>query len=171
MTAVYGNTTYLAARQLALFYLIAPSTGANNVVVTMSGSTAQRLVAVSCSYTGAAQSGQPDAQASVLENDSVTSKTVTMTTVANNCWMFGGIDSGGTLSAGANTTMRIQATGQVDDAVWCYDTNGPQTPSGSKSMTVNISPANTQHGMMAASFAPVATVTSVPTLALMGVGT
>ena len=46
-------------RYFSLWYLIAPATGANNIVVTSSVSDILRSCAVS--YTGAKQSGVPDA--------------------------------------------------------------------------------------------------------------
>lgn len=68
-----------------LRHLIAPATGANNVVV--STGAGQDIYAVASSYSGCKQSGQPDATASAQA--SVTA-TATINVVASNCWVIGG---------------------------------------------------------------------------------
>lgn len=115
----------------SLWVLAACPTGVNDIVVSSSNAVINFDGSAS-SYTGTAQSGQPD-------NHSTGSATAaggitgTLTTVADNCWTVMGIgNSGGTLTAGAGTTMRVNnANGQA-----LADSNGVITPAGSTSLIV-----------------------------------
>lgn len=108
-------TTVTAGKVMSyMYYLIAPATGANNVVVTISGVTDganKQFAALSQSYTGAAQTGQPDSSGTnALTASTVTNFPVTTTVLLPNCWLVGsasedaGDIAGG--AAGANTTYR-----------------------------------------------------------------
>ena len=112
------------------YILTAPSTGANNVVVTMDAST--YIYPVAGSYTGAAQSGQPDANNT--NNQTTTSITTTLTTVADNSWTVLGARAAtnGDTNAGTGSTEREANTGYTQ----LYDSNSDLTPAGSHSMTV-----------------------------------
>lgn len=141
---------------MSLFYLIAPSTGANNIVATGTGS----FVIIGASYTGCAQSGQPDAL-TTNSNVAASSITTNITTIANNCWiitMFDGTASGP--SSGTNYTQR-QVTG--DNALG--DTNAAVS-AGANSTTVNI--AAGANATIVASIAPPSITKNLP---LLGVGT
>lgn len=130
-----------------LFYLIAPSTGTNNVVV--SSSVGINIAADSVSYTGASQSGVPDA--SVINSGStVNTLTTSLTTVANNCWTVLSALNGNslTISAGSGSTLR-----QHQSLLGIFDSNGAKTPAGSTSMTVTSSSPGQFSGLMA-SFSP-----------------
>ncbi|NTW32497.1 MAG: hypothetical protein HGB12_07715 [Bacteroidetes bacterium] len=136
-----------------LFYLINPASGANNVVVTYNSSNYQCVGAVS--YTGAKQSGQPDAWADYSGTTaSDGSYATSLTTIANNSWtVMVGMDERGDIAPGTGTTKRLSAT----NSIFC-DLNGPITPAGSTSMsticTVNpLANVPTVHKM--ASFAPI----------------
>lgn len=159
-TSTNSNTNYLY-----LYYLINPATGANNIVVTPSGSTYLELCAAS--YTGAKQSGQPDNTASAENNASTTSMTATLTPVVSNCWAvtYGGLQRA--LTAGTGVTQRGSS-----GALWgtaLGDSNG--TISGSTSQTWTFSAIATgNQSQVMASFAPsVASTTPASTLLLMGV--
>ena len=132
-----------------LYYLIAPATGANNVVVSLSESLLVHGVAAS--YTGAKQSGVPDASGTSAV-DPATSDELTINTVADNCWVVSTAGrksgSGATMSAGTGVTN----SRQVNAAVAIGD-SGPKTPAGSVSHTWNID-ASTGIGIVMASFAP-----------------
>jgi hypothetical protein len=137
------------SQPMQLWYLIAPATGANNIVVSIN-STASFIYTSAASYTGVNQSSQPDAQNT--NNTTGTSITTTLTTVADNSWSILGArnDATGITSAGTNSTQR--ASGSVG-TVQLYDSNAPKTPAGSFSMTVtNSSSAATTTAM--ASFSP-----------------
>jgi hypothetical protein len=115
-------------RWVYLFYLVGPATGSHTVKITASANTP--LDGQSASYTGVAQSGQPDAVSSSTI-DNATSTTLSLTTIANNSWAFlldkTNVDSP---AAGAGSTQRQSANG-----MGIFDSNGPVTPAGVKSMT------------------------------------
>lgn len=135
-----------------LFYLINPSTGANNVVV--SASTSVGIFGMSSSYTGANQSGQPDASAKQTAANGGT-VTTTLTTIANNCWTV--LGSGGARITSASTGSTQRATDTAGSAI--YDSNGPITPPGSTSMSLTTA-AGDRDGYIMASFSPVASATA-----------
>lgn len=118
-----GEGTYL-------YYLINPSLGANNVVISTSSSTGIRSASVS--YTGALQSGQPDAstkQTTASTNPFATS----LTTVADKSWMVSYAQSNGfVVSASTGTTFRDQSTDQFNGI---GDSGGAITPPASYSMS------------------------------------
>ncbi len=110
------------------WYLIAPDSGANNVIVTASNGSGS-IGGSSASYTGALQSGVPDAsQVGSSDGD----YTGTVTTVAANCWtVLTVINVAVDLSAGTGTTERINNLRYG----FIGDSNGALS-SGSHSMTV-----------------------------------
>lgn len=92
-----------------MYILVNPTTGANNVVVTISGVTDglnKQFNAISSSYTGCAQSGQPDSHGTnVLNGSTVTNFPVSTTVVASNCWLVGtASEDAGDIAAGAAGT-------------------------------------------------------------------
>ncbi len=123
-----------------LYYLVAPATGANNIVVSFSSNITYAWLAAS-SYTGAAQTGQPDASDSATSG-ATTSTTVTdtITSVADNCWaVMGGFNNNATTwTAGANTTIRAQSGGSANRQMIC-DNNAAKTPAGSITLTATCS--------------------------------
>ena len=119
-----------------IFYLIAPATGANNIVITKSDSIGW-IGSIAFSYTGANQSSQPDANI-VPSEYTGTSYSRSLTTVVDNTWIVWAMCafSGSSLTAGSNTHIR-QDTGWGDVfGSAMVDTNADQTPAGSKTMTV-----------------------------------
>jgi hypothetical protein len=142
MTQVPGSSILVVSTRHYLFYLINPAAGANNVVATMSNSTLWKT-AVSASYTGVSQTGFPDASGTGSQASSP-SFTESLTTVADNSWLvwaFGNAQG----TAGSNTTVRNQDALQFGNGF--ADTNGAQTPPGSKSMNVTGS-SSTWGGIM-----------------------
>lgn len=165
-------TAQVATRRYStLWYLINPASGSNNVVI--SSSETNVIEGLAASYTGAKQSGQPDAQNT---NTAVSSSSiaVSVTSVADNCWhmMFVGNTSGGsTSSAGSGTTQRVTgSTFFVGNAM--LDSNGPKTPAGSYTLNNNQTDGTSELAAVAVSFAPAggAPASSVSNLALLGVG-
>lgn len=110
-----------------LYYLIAPATGANNVVIS---SASDFISGNAVSYSGVKQTGFPDASNNNLLA-SGTPNTNTLTTVADNSWhiMFGGAASG-TPTAGTGSTIRGTANGNMA----FFDGNTAKTPAGSDSI-------------------------------------
>ncbi len=132
-----------------LWYLINPATGTHDIVASYASQNECYLVAAS--YTGAKQTGQPDATAGNAGQSS-TAITAVVTTVADNCWvvMSATCNSLG-LAAGASTTMRVSAT--PNDAIGFFDNNAAKTPAGAVTLTAtgNTTSNTTSSG---ASFAP-----------------
>jgi len=130
-----------------LYYLVAPATGANNVVITASSSTS--LGGTSTSYTGASQSGQPDGTQSQLVTETNTDNTVV--TTADNCWAV--LTSiGAQATASTNTTLR--GVGSTFGDAKMFDNNADITPAGSYAMATTSGGAGAIQYLQA-SFAPV----------------
>ncbi len=149
---------------VSLWYLIAPATGANDVVVTRSSST-DALIGVAVSYTGAKQSGVPDSD-NTGGSSSGSSLTISTTTVEDNCWITGIFRNEVAVnSAGSNTTMRNSSS------IAMGDTNADQSPAGSYSIGTTWSGSGRNVGVVA-SFAPApaAVTTVVRNLMTLGVG-
>lgn len=149
MTKIGASVQNTNADWVSLWYLIAPATGANNVVVT--GNSTSGLFGVSSSYTGALQTGQPDASGG---NATATSTTfsASATAVASNCWAILGVVTGNSsVSAGSGTTLR-QNQSQPNSRASILDSNGVVATG---SVTLNAtSPGNTNWGGKIATFAP-----------------
>lgn len=124
-----AESTVAGSEPVAVYYLVAPATGANNVVITLSG--ASFIFASSSSYTGAKQTGQPDGSATGKATS--TSHAISVTTTADNCWGVAAYraEGDGATSAGAGTTLRYNIAGGTQ----LYDSNGPKTPAGSLTLT------------------------------------
>lgn len=138
-----------------LYYLVNPSTGTNNIVVSTSN-TLDSFGMSSASYTGVNQIGQPDSYVtSPVTAD--TQVTTTTTTIADNCWLAGffTVDTVGAWIAGANTTLRDGTINEI-----FVDSNGAKTPVGVYSLVathalgqcsgqmISISPALSNVGNM-----------------------
>ena len=142
-----------------LYYLINPATDENDVIV--SSSSADYLQAGAVSYTGAKQSGQPDASTTALSTD--TSVTTTLTTVADNSWTV--IGSHQATGVGAGTTKRVDISPTITEAV-IADSNGAITPAGSTSLVTTFTSSASQARVMA-SFAPAAEATTTSNFFLL----
>ncbi len=147
---------------VSLYYLLAPTTGTNNVVITYTGNGS--CLSYSESYTGVKQSNQPDNHAAI-ESASTASFTQLLTVNTINSWIIWAIypTSDLTMTAGANTLIR-QAE-YVHFGAGLADTNVMQS-SGSQSMNVTSS-AQVFEGIIA-SFSPAVTI--IPNLPLLRVG-
>lgn len=135
-----NNSTITNNSRVYLRYLLAPATGANNIVSTWS-QTISSLALGGSSYTGAKQSAQPDSSNTGTASTAA-SLTLTTTVVAANCWLtgwfrndtFGGLvwgtgtergtggaktkgDSNATVGTGAQT-LQVNTNGQ-GNANWC----------------------------------------------------
>jgi len=149
MTKIDSNAPQ-ANWDLSLWYLINPASGANNVIITLSGTTTT-LYGDSVSYTGAKQSGVPDS--SNKNTATATSVTQSTTTVANNCWVIGvSVTGASTIAASTGVTSRLDrdsASGSFNMG----DSNGVKSPAGSYSMSFTGG-ASDNIGIIMASFAP-----------------
>lgn len=149
---------------LYLYYLLAPATGANNVVVNVSSSEA--VFCASVSYTGVTnQVSFPDSFNK--GTDGTGNYTATTTVVASNCWLFATSRSNGTVTAGAGTLIRDN----VNTASNISSDSNAAVGTGSQSLQFNSSPGG-ETGWIIASFGdPSAPVGSTANnLSLLGVG-
>lgn len=146
-----NRVTVTGTQDIYLYYLIAPATGSNNIVVTAAVGNLLGYAAAT-SYTGVKQSGQPDASAT-NQSASTTSLTTSVTTVADNCWLVG-FGYGQTSTAGSGTVFRSEP---VNDVLFMMDSNGAKTPAGSYGLTFTQS--TNFAGACVASIAPAITTT------------
>lgn len=118
----------------SLWGLINPSTGVNNVVISVT-STAN-IYSVSASYSGAKQSGQPDATGSANPGagSPVSTITVGVTPVATNCWAVSyiGNEGGNALTASTNVNS---VRGSNSNHASLGDSNGVVTAGVAYNMT------------------------------------
>jgi len=131
----------------AVYYLIAPDTGENTIAVTFAGNSAYNTSGV-VSYTGAKQSGQCDAVNGA--NASGGAPTVSVTTVADNCWVFA-VENNGYGAITCANTERWNVLGNMAGRGGS-DTGGPKTPAGDQ--TMSWTGGGGYWAMSAASFAP-----------------
>lgn len=165
MTLVTKVNSDGTGRFLYLFALVAPTSGSNTVAITTSGSV-NVLSAVAMGYSGAQQSTTMDA--SGINTGTGTSISKSITTVADNCWLAGGVwMNSDSITAGASTTVRATSAG--DGRIAGIDSNAAKTPPGSYSLTTNGN--NDVNGIIVASFAPAGgtTVASSATTMMMGI--
>lgn len=136
------------ARYSYLFMLHNPATGANDVVITASASTA--IGGNAASYTGAEQVSTADA--STTENSSTTPHAKAVTTTVDNCWMVKVTLGGRVHSASTNSTKRGANTTYTDASY--FDNNSAITPAKSYSMTTTYASSTSTESYIIASFAP-----------------
>jgi hypothetical protein len=144
-----------------LYYLIAPATGANNVVISISSS--RPLAGRSASYTGVLQSGQPDNNTTSRLESNGASLTNVITSVANNCWhvAMATENAGSNISAGTATTKRSATITGI------FDGNAAITPAGSSTLT--ITHAGAKLVMCGATFSPSTASATKKNLMTLGV--
>lgn len=144
------------SREIWLYVLSAPTAGLANVQATYSADGA--LGSIYCaSYTGAAAFVADGVDASILEAPTgVSSSTIPITTVADNCWTFTAAQSEFTslINAGAGTNLLQRGTGVASYMIG--DSNAAVTPAGLNNMTVTSSGLDTLKSITI-SFAPVST--------------
>lgn len=132
------------------FYgLLNPSSGANDVIVSLSSS--KSVYANAASYRGVRQTGLPDSTNQDAA-DPTTSLTVNTTTVADKCWIvscagrkFG---SGATISAGSGLASR-----QINGPSAIGDSGGVKSPAGAYGSAWDLS-GSTGLCVIVASIAP-----------------
>lgn len=145
------NSAPVAGLREYFYSLVAPATGAHNIVGSISGGNRDiRLTA--CSYTGTAQTGVPDSSnTGTASNPSSSPLTVSTVVAALGCWLVGGtLDDTVTLAAGTGTNLVINsgATGNK-----FFDSNGT-VGQGSHSLQVTWTGTVHDTGMCIASIAP-----------------
>lgn len=159
--SLVGKVQYPGSgRWTYLYVLVNPATGINTITMTASG--VSFLQGTATSYTGAAQTGQPDS--SNTASGTSTNITASTTVVSSNCWlvMASGDNQAGE-SAGSGTTLRNSTNGNA-----ISDSNGTVS-TGSQSLALTIASGN--WGAIIASFSPSEVVVQQKLLTLLGVGT
>jgi hypothetical protein len=148
---------------IQMWYLAGPATGTNAITVTSAGATEH--IDSGVSYTGASQTGIPDATSS-LAITTQANTTATVTTVADNSWaiLFLRCGSTGQSTAGSGTIRRANFNGYHQ----VYDGDGAKTPAGSYSL--NTTHTSQQTGFWMASFAPASAAVLTNNLMMLGVG-
>lgn len=149
MTQVGKVRSGSSGRWIYLYMLVAPATGANNVVISASGTT--YISSQASSYTGASQTSQPNVS-TTNSNASTNSLTTSVTTTEDNCWLvMAGVGYGDELKAGTGTTER---QGDVSGSS-IFDSNGAKSPAGSYSLVAESNNnSNIQIGVVLAGFYP-----------------
>jgi RHS repeat-associated protein len=108
---------------LKTYYGFSPATSTHNIVVSASASCIR--YAAAATYTGVKQSGMPDASGSgnPLSSSGLVSLLPATTTASYNAWavLIGTPSTAGTATAGSNTTIRQQQSGEL----YYADSNGP----------------------------------------------
>lgn len=147
MTQIGKASAGGGGQYIYIYGLANPTTGTNSVTINRSVSVGFNANAVS--YTGCAQSGIPDASNTTVGYTNGSTYTRTLTTVANNCWIF--ICMGGNRNGIAGTGLTDEST----DTNGCnvMDTNGALTPAGSHSVQYSTVSGGT-NGDVYMSFAP-----------------
>ncbi len=150
-------TSFGVTGDVQMWYLVNPTSGANNVVATGSSGYSRFC---SASYTGVNQAS-PVHQNAGVSPGTVSTITGTVTTTIGGCWLIMGDRGAGTQTAGASTTSRCNPGG---DGQELFVDSGGARSAGSNSVVINGT-SGTYYARVAA-LAPTAGMT----LPLMGVG-
>lgn len=144
-----NDTTCLGNRFIYIGYVLLPATGSNNVVVTFGGTIGQDSSITVASYTGVNQTTPTDSSSQNIDTQClaapISTQTLTTTTTVDNDWLITvnlEYGNGSTVTAGTNTTIRQQVSGGGGDRCIFADTNAAQTPTGSHSINLSLSPAD-----------------------------
>lgn len=137
------------------YQLVNPPLGTNNIVVSFAG--ASQVVVVAGSWTGVKQTGFPHVENNTGLVGSVTSSSTSLTTTQPGCWMVGwcglNTSSANQPTAGADTTRRFQQSLAAGIDLGIFDSNGPITPAGAKTLNFATS-APHNHFTMSLAFEP-----------------
>lgn len=130
LTDSVDQTSAGNGRQYMYIY-VGPPTGNQTISVTRNTTSSARRAFEAAGYSGANQTGQPDAHTSTTATAS--SFSPSLSSVANNCWQVQWVVSSGsaiTLSSGGTVRNTPLSAGQK-----LADSNAAITPAGSYSMT------------------------------------
>lgn len=157
----YNNFGANGNTGVELWYIINPTAGVTNIVVSASNGSNRAKAAF---YTGVKQTGQPDASNKGSVPNGTTNLALTVTTVADNSWsiLVGRDINGSALQSVSNATIRVPAT---NNAIGFFDSNSDITPAGGYTMTVKTASGSFPKNGVIASFSP---ATAGPTPANSG---
>lgn len=166
MTAVGTQNDNNGGEFSNTYYLVAPATGANDVVVTMSGTCG--IEGVASSYTGALQVSPIDATRYEPHNlETGTAYAEALTATADNCWVVWGTREyeGRTITAGSDTALRAWSP-SVFGAILA-DSNAAVVSAGSRTLNLNASASGNWYSDVLVSFKPSASVNTTNFFAMM----
>ncbi len=136
------------------YYLIAPTSGTHNVVVTL-GTGTNVIAVANASYTGAQQSGVPEAAATTSTGGGAGTMSTSTTTVAANAWAIACF--GGSANAAITaTTGTADAEGHAAFVQSAVISNGPVASPGATTLAVDFHAGTSFGTAVAFSFAPAA---------------
>jgi len=129
----------------SVWFLGNPSTGTNQVSATWSGGSLPQGAGLSVSYTGAQSNNTADASNGTT-GSTTGDKTFTVTTVADNCWIFvmGVNDNSSAPTLTSDQTSRGTLTSGTT-IIRGGDTNAAQTPPGNKTVGMTVGGGGTEH--------------------------
>lgn len=132
----YFSNPNSSSYYLTVLYLKAPAAGTSLLTITNTGGGSQIIDSQEVSYCGVNQTAPID----VNNTGAVISGTLTIsaTTTVNNDWGITLVAATATVSAGTNTTQRLQNTTNGTFRMFSGDTNAPQTPAGIFSMATTV---------------------------------
>lgn len=135
----FQQTYAMTFFQFNIYKILAPASGANNVVVT-GGGGAERTVALS--WTGGDTGSQPNASG-LGNNVNTNPLTSSSTSTVDGCMLFGICASGtnssvSSYSAGANTTLRANIANGTQTGIAAFQSStGVTSPAGSQTLECN----------------------------------
>jgi hypothetical protein len=154
-----GEGSYIES---SVWILKNPNTGTKSISATITNN--EYAGGVSASYTGCSQTSVADAVGGKIGTTSAGSQSFTVTTVADNCWIFA-VGTGWVSCAAKQTSRGTVAIFYGELVVRGEDTNAAQTPAGEKTMGFTLCAYQLCWAMSGASFAPVAAASiSIPVL-------
>lgn len=163
MTQIAKVTTGGSARNIYLYNLIAPATGANNVVISFTGS--HYIAGISASYYNVGQNSQPDVSTTGFVNSGTFSLSVT-TTIDNDWTLLFAKPDGGAPTASVGTQRVVQSSGTNSNATFS-DSNAVVHPAGSSTLT-DTSTSGEWSGVMIGFSPPVTLKTFTGSLTFSG---
>lgn len=172
MTQVVSPLDTGGGERHGMYYLNAPATGANNVVITLSGSAS--IVGIASSYTGADQTAPLGATRTETGLETGTTYAEALTTLTDNSWVVWGTRdyAGRTITAGANTALRQRENTQF--GMILADSNAAVTPAGSRTLNLNANLSGNWFSDILAEIKPATGGggggAATPQLMMMGVG-
>jgi hypothetical protein len=130
--------------------LAPPALTSKDIVITNSGF--HMVIGGAQCYSGVNQSLTPDAAGDQVDIF-LTSATLPLTTIADNCWMFAA-SIPGAMVAGAGASLIIDQSDGAGQDLNMFDSNGALTPAGAKTMTVAYPSGSGNFYSAFCSFAP-----------------
>ncbi len=137
--------------------LAAPATGAQNIILTISGGVGKLLALVAQTLTGC--SGTPTDNSNIGTTNGVNSYTTSITPNVDNCWVVE-VGAASATPTGASTGMTQRAitgdfgNGAGFERLILGDSNGAISPAASTSMTITAGNAGSDLGSFMVSIAP-----------------